>query len=200
MWLTARGGARRRGVVKSRAYCIAEGAGLAGRRGLQEGAWLTAGRKPSFTIQCLRRQGSCEDEPIPGTYNPSGPARAQVPPPPPPPARTCVSPPIAHTPPLTSSSAPRRAMAAPRPGAWGAPPRPGPPPPPPVAMSSTPPSSWWRGGRRRRRWEGGVAAGASPRSLAGSWGSAAPPAPCACGRVAPGRRWAAARPTAWWKP
>ncbi|XP_067171183.1 LOW QUALITY PROTEIN: voltage-dependent L-type calcium channel subunit alpha-1F, partial [Apteryx mantelli] len=31
------------------------------------------GRKPSFTIQCLRRQGSCEDEPIPGTYNPSGP-------------------------------------------------------------------------------------------------------------------------------
>ncbi|XP_071657348.1 voltage-dependent L-type calcium channel subunit alpha-1F isoform X1 [Patagioenas fasciata] len=32
-----------------------------------------AGRKPSFTIQCLRRQGSCEDEPIPGTYNPSGP-------------------------------------------------------------------------------------------------------------------------------
>ncbi|XP_059690549.1 voltage-dependent L-type calcium channel subunit alpha-1F [Gavia stellata] len=36
-----------------------------------------AGRKPSFTIQCLRRQGSCEDEPIPGTYNPSGPARPQ---------------------------------------------------------------------------------------------------------------------------
>uniref|UniRef100_A0A674G8F8 Voltage-dependent L-type calcium channel subunit alpha n=1 Tax=Taeniopygia guttata TaxID=59729 RepID=A0A674G8F8_TAEGU len=36
---------------------------------------------PSFTIQCLRRQGSCEDEPIPGTYNPSGPpgpARPQV--------------------------------------------------------------------------------------------------------------------------
>ncbi|XP_056366844.1 voltage-dependent L-type calcium channel subunit alpha-1F [Oenanthe melanoleuca] len=32
-----------------------------------------AGRKPSFTIQCLRRQGSCDDEPIPGTYNPSGP-------------------------------------------------------------------------------------------------------------------------------
>ncbi|XP_068780215.1 voltage-dependent L-type calcium channel subunit alpha-1F [Struthio camelus] len=32
-----------------------------------------AGRKPSFAIQCLRRQGSCEDEPIPGTYNPSGP-------------------------------------------------------------------------------------------------------------------------------
>uniref|UniRef100_A0A669QL27 Voltage-dependent L-type calcium channel subunit alpha n=1 Tax=Phasianus colchicus TaxID=9054 RepID=A0A669QL27_PHACC len=31
------------------------------------------GRKPSFTIQCLRRQGSCEDEPIPGTYTPSGP-------------------------------------------------------------------------------------------------------------------------------
>lgn len=40
------------------------------------------GRKPSFTIQCLRRQGSCEDEPIPGTYNPSGPPgppRPQVP-------------------------------------------------------------------------------------------------------------------------
>ncbi|KAM9258626.1 LOW QUALITY PROTEIN: voltage-dependent L-type calcium channel subunit alpha-1F [Morus bassanus] len=36
-----------------------------------------AGRKPSFTIQCLRRQGSCEDEPIPGTYNPSGPVRPQ---------------------------------------------------------------------------------------------------------------------------
>ncbi|OPJ70728.1 hypothetical protein AV530_007085 [Patagioenas fasciata monilis] len=34
---------------------------------------LPSGRKPSFTIQCLRRQGSCEDEPIPGTYNPSGP-------------------------------------------------------------------------------------------------------------------------------
>ncbi|KAM8985952.1 voltage-dependent L-type calcium channel subunit alpha-1F isoform 1-T1 [Ara ararauna] len=32
-----------------------------------------AGRKPSFTIQCLRRQGSCEDEPIPGTYNPARP-------------------------------------------------------------------------------------------------------------------------------
>ncbi|XP_068280794.1 voltage-dependent L-type calcium channel subunit alpha-1F-like [Nyctibius grandis] len=32
-----------------------------------------AGQKPSFTIQCLRRQGSCEDEPIPGTYTPSGP-------------------------------------------------------------------------------------------------------------------------------
>uniref|UniRef100_F7FW49 Voltage-dependent L-type calcium channel subunit alpha n=1 Tax=Ornithorhynchus anatinus TaxID=9258 RepID=F7FW49_ORNAN len=27
------------------------------------------GRKPSFTIQCLRRQGSCEDMPIPGTYH-----------------------------------------------------------------------------------------------------------------------------------
>lgn len=32
-----------------------------------------AGRKPPFAIQCLRRQESCEDEPIPGTYNPSGP-------------------------------------------------------------------------------------------------------------------------------
>nr|KAF6359543.1 calcium voltage-gated channel subunit alpha1 F [Myotis myotis] len=39
-----------------------------------------AGRKPSFTIQCLRRQGSCEDLPIPGTYHRgrnSGPSRAQ---------------------------------------------------------------------------------------------------------------------------
>uniref|UniRef100_A0A8C7EMT2 Voltage-dependent L-type calcium channel subunit alpha n=1 Tax=Neovison vison TaxID=452646 RepID=A0A8C7EMT2_NEOVI len=26
-------------------------------------------RKPSFTIQCLRRQGGCEDLPIPGTYH-----------------------------------------------------------------------------------------------------------------------------------
>ncbi|OXB52110.1 hypothetical protein ASZ78_013607 [Callipepla squamata] len=34
---------------------------------------VATGRKPSFTIQCLRRQGSCEDEPIPGTYTPSGP-------------------------------------------------------------------------------------------------------------------------------
>ncbi|EPY72942.1 calcium channel, voltage-dependent, L type, alpha 1F subunit [Camelus ferus] len=39
-----------------------------------------AGRKPSFTIQCLRRQGSCEDLPIPGTYHRgrnSGSSRAQ---------------------------------------------------------------------------------------------------------------------------
>ncbi|ERE64227.1 voltage-dependent L-type calcium channel subunit alpha-1F [Cricetulus griseus] len=39
-----------------------------------------ASRKPSFTIQCLQRQGSCEDLPIPGTYHrgrPSGPGRAQ---------------------------------------------------------------------------------------------------------------------------
>ncbi|XP_077001970.1 voltage-dependent L-type calcium channel subunit alpha-1F isoform X2 [Tamandua tetradactyla] len=39
-----------------------------------------AGRKPSFTIQCLRRQGSCEDLPIPGTYHRgrnSGPSRVQ---------------------------------------------------------------------------------------------------------------------------
>ncbi|KAB1253466.1 Voltage-dependent L-type calcium channel subunit alpha-1F [Camelus dromedarius] len=37
-------------------------------------------RKPSFTIQCLRRQGSCEDLPIPGTYHRgrnSGSSRAQ---------------------------------------------------------------------------------------------------------------------------
>uniref|UniRef100_A0A4W2E687 Voltage-dependent L-type calcium channel subunit alpha n=1 Tax=Bos indicus x Bos taurus TaxID=30522 RepID=A0A4W2E687_BOBOX len=39
-----------------------------------------SGRKPSFNIQCLRRQGSCEDLPIPGTYHRgrnSGPSRAQ---------------------------------------------------------------------------------------------------------------------------
>ncbi|XP_052599460.1 voltage-dependent L-type calcium channel subunit alpha-1F [Peromyscus californicus insignis] len=39
-----------------------------------------AGRKSSFTIQCLQRQGSCEDLPIPGTYHrgrTSGPGRAQ---------------------------------------------------------------------------------------------------------------------------
>ncbi|XP_066212111.1 voltage-dependent L-type calcium channel subunit alpha-1F isoform X4 [Saccopteryx leptura] len=39
-----------------------------------------AGRKPSFTIQCLRRQGSCEDLPIPGTYHRgrnSDPSKAQ---------------------------------------------------------------------------------------------------------------------------
>ncbi|XP_017527195.1 voltage-dependent L-type calcium channel subunit alpha-1F isoform X2 [Manis javanica] len=39
-----------------------------------------AGRKPSFTIQCLRHQDSCEDLPIPGTYYRglnSGPSRAQ---------------------------------------------------------------------------------------------------------------------------
>ncbi|XP_021105659.1 voltage-dependent L-type calcium channel subunit alpha-1F isoform X2 [Heterocephalus glaber] len=28
-----------------------------------------AGQKPSFPIQCLQRQGSCEDLPIPGTYH-----------------------------------------------------------------------------------------------------------------------------------
>ncbi|XP_038603650.1 voltage-dependent L-type calcium channel subunit alpha-1F [Tachyglossus aculeatus] len=39
-----------------------------------------AGRKPSFTIQCLPRQGSCEDMPIPGTYHqnlPLGRSRTQ---------------------------------------------------------------------------------------------------------------------------
>lgn len=39
------------------------------------------GQKPSFTIQCLQRQGSCEDLPIPGTYHRGqklGPSRAQV--------------------------------------------------------------------------------------------------------------------------
>uniref|UniRef100_A0A3Q4GRX9 Voltage-dependent L-type calcium channel subunit alpha n=1 Tax=Neolamprologus brichardi TaxID=32507 RepID=A0A3Q4GRX9_NEOBR len=39
------------------------------------------GRKPSFNIQCLRRQGSSDDLPIPGTYHPTSPprrTRAQV--------------------------------------------------------------------------------------------------------------------------
>ncbi|XP_069501369.1 voltage-dependent L-type calcium channel subunit alpha-1F isoform X2 [Ambystoma mexicanum] len=33
-----------------------------------------SGRKPSFSIQCLRRQGSCDDIPIPGTYHQKPPA------------------------------------------------------------------------------------------------------------------------------
>lgn len=158
------------------------------------------GRKPSFTIQCLRRQGSCEDEPIPGTYNPSGPpgpARPQVPP-----RVTHTHTRVSHTehrpppPPL-----PARATAAPRLGAWGAPRTPG-PRPPPAATSSTRPSSWWREDRRRgwggcRREEAG---GASPRSHAGSWGTAAPPAPSACDPADLGTGWAAAPQTAWWKP
>uniref|UniRef100_A0A669QXI7 Voltage-dependent L-type calcium channel subunit alpha n=1 Tax=Phasianus colchicus TaxID=9054 RepID=A0A669QXI7_PHACC len=59
--------------------CKGRGRGLAKGRGLTGDT--PTGRKPSFTIQCLRRQGSCEDEPIPGTYTPSGPpgpARPQV--------------------------------------------------------------------------------------------------------------------------
>uniref|UniRef100_A0A803SLW8 Voltage-dependent L-type calcium channel subunit alpha n=1 Tax=Anolis carolinensis TaxID=28377 RepID=A0A803SLW8_ANOCA len=38
-------------------------------------------RKPTFNIQCLQRQGSCDDIPIPGTYHQNAPpcrARAQV--------------------------------------------------------------------------------------------------------------------------
>ncbi|XP_039234578.1 voltage-dependent L-type calcium channel subunit alpha-1F-like, partial [Pipra filicauda] len=53
-----------------RHFALREGQQLKRRRLLPP---TPAGRKPSFTIQCLRRQGSCEDEPIPGTYNPSGP-------------------------------------------------------------------------------------------------------------------------------
>ncbi len=34
-----------------------------------------SGRKPSFNIQCLRRQGSNDDLPIPGTYHPTSPPR-----------------------------------------------------------------------------------------------------------------------------
>ncbi|XP_077569226.1 voltage-dependent L-type calcium channel subunit alpha-1D-like isoform X2 [Stigmatopora nigra] len=33
------------------------------------------GRKPSFNIQCLRRQGSSDDLPMPGTYHPNSPPR-----------------------------------------------------------------------------------------------------------------------------
>lgn len=42
---------------------------------------LISGRKASFNIQCLRRQGSNDDLPIPGTYHQNSPpcrARAQV--------------------------------------------------------------------------------------------------------------------------
>ncbi|XP_029862620.2 skin secretory protein xP2-like [Aquila chrysaetos chrysaetos] len=99
------------------------------------------------------------------------------------------------------ASDPRRATAAPRLGAWGAPRTPG-PRPPPAATSSTRPSSWWREDRRRggggcRREEAG---GASPRSHAGSWGTALPPAPSACDPADLGTGWAAAPQTAWWKP
>ncbi|XP_074927402.1 voltage-dependent L-type calcium channel subunit alpha-1F [Chelonoidis abingdonii] len=34
-----------------------------------------AGRKSPFLMQCLQRQGSCEDMPIPGTYHQNAPAR-----------------------------------------------------------------------------------------------------------------------------
>ncbi|KAF7647451.1 hypothetical protein LDENG_00172210 [Lucifuga dentata] len=33
------------------------------------------GRKPSFNIHCLRRQGSSDDLPVPGTYHPNSPPR-----------------------------------------------------------------------------------------------------------------------------
>ncbi|XP_062975001.1 voltage-dependent L-type calcium channel subunit alpha-1F [Elgaria multicarinata webbii] len=37
------------------------------------------GRKPAFSIQCLQRQGSCDDIPIPGTYHQNAPpCRARV--------------------------------------------------------------------------------------------------------------------------
>ncbi|TFJ95908.1 Voltage-dependent L-type calcium channel subunit alpha-1F [Platysternon megacephalum] len=38
-----------------------------------------AGRKPPFLMQCLQRQGSCEDMPIPGTYHQNAPARRHHP-------------------------------------------------------------------------------------------------------------------------
>uniref|UniRef100_A0A8C0HER8 Voltage-dependent L-type calcium channel subunit alpha n=1 Tax=Chelonoidis abingdonii TaxID=106734 RepID=A0A8C0HER8_CHEAB len=37
---------------------------------------LPARRKSPFLMQCLQRQGSCEDMPIPGTYHQNAPARA----------------------------------------------------------------------------------------------------------------------------
>lgn len=37
--------------------------------------FCSPGRKPSFNIQCLRRQGSSDDLPIPGTYHPTSPPR-----------------------------------------------------------------------------------------------------------------------------
>uniref|UniRef100_A0A8C3BVJ4 Voltage-dependent L-type calcium channel subunit alpha n=1 Tax=Cairina moschata TaxID=8855 RepID=A0A8C3BVJ4_CAIMO len=80
------GGAARGGSLPlpPRHFALHNGAPLEGQQ-LKRRRLLPptpAGRKPSFTIQCLRRQGSCEDEPIPGTYNPSGPPgppRPQVP-------------------------------------------------------------------------------------------------------------------------
>ncbi|KAM7134266.1 LOW QUALITY PROTEIN: voltage-dependent L-type calcium channel subunit alpha-1D-like [Macrochelys suwanniensis] len=38
-----------------------------------------AGRKPPFLMQCLQRQGSCEDMPIPGTYHQNAPAQRHPP-------------------------------------------------------------------------------------------------------------------------
>uniref|UniRef100_A0A665TYS6 Voltage-dependent calcium channel alpha-1 subunit IQ domain-containing protein n=1 Tax=Echeneis naucrates TaxID=173247 RepID=A0A665TYS6_ECHNA len=52
-----------------------------GHTGLGVVVLLMSGRKPSFNIQCLRRQGSSDDLPIPGTYHPTSPprhARTQV--------------------------------------------------------------------------------------------------------------------------
>ncbi|XP_056102678.1 voltage-dependent L-type calcium channel subunit alpha-1F [Rhinichthys klamathensis goyatoka] len=53
------------------------GTGFAARRRMLPPTPL--GRKPSFNIQCLRRQGSNEDLPIPGTYRQnSPPCRARI--------------------------------------------------------------------------------------------------------------------------
>lgn len=79
---------------------------------------------------------------------------------------------------------PRRATAAPRRGAWAPPPTPG-PRHPRGATCSTLPSSWWKEEDPR----GGRGAAASPRCPAGS-----PRGPSACGS-----RWAAGRPTVWWR-
>nr|XP_021334158.1 voltage-dependent L-type calcium channel subunit alpha-1D [Danio rerio] len=55
------------------------GNGFAARRRMLPPTPL--GRKPNFNIQCLRRQGSNEDLPVPGTYHQNSPpcrARAQI--------------------------------------------------------------------------------------------------------------------------
>lgn len=118
-----------------------------------------SGRKPSFNIQCLRRQGSGDDLPMPGTYHPASPPRR---------ARTQVtssantrlawrSPsPASET--FLSSSRPSTATSlATRPAVRQQPPRPpGPTRVLAAGASSTLPSSCWRrraalpGGEERR--------------------------------------------------
>ncbi|KAJ8265911.1 hypothetical protein COCON_G00150100 [Conger conger] len=51
-------------------YGNSEGRRMARRRLLPA---TPTGRKPSFNMQCLRRQGSSDDLPLPGTYHPNSP-------------------------------------------------------------------------------------------------------------------------------